>query len=280
MGKEITKKYESLKRALASMKSALLSYSGGVDSTVLLAVGKEALGKNLIAVTIISPLQPEAGSTASRIAGELGVRHLSVEINELADPVLSQNPPERCYICKRKRFKVLLELSEKKGVAEVIDGSNRDDLSEYRPGLRAASELGIRSPLIEMGLSKDEVRGIARLLGLPNWDEPPSTCYATRIPYGQNITTEKIFTIQQGEKFLEELGFGQIRLRYVDEKTARIELAPRLIPKIVSDDIRRRVIEEMRRLGFTYVTLDMAGYRPGSMNEALGNEHAPKRLQA
>ncbi len=269
MEREIQEKYVSLKRILTSMKSALLSLSGGVDSTLLLAAGKEALGENLIAVTIDSPLQPEAAEAAASVARKFGVEHILFQVNELELPAFLENPPDRCYLCKRERLRHLLKIAQARGLAAVIDGTNKDDAGDYRPGIRAATEMGVRSPLLEGNLSKNDIRNITKALGQSQQEKDPSTCYATRIPYGMAITSERLDAIRAGEKILEEMGFNLVRVRLVNEKTVRIEVEPGLIPKLVAEDTRLRVLEEMRSLGFLYITLDIAGYRQGSLNEFL-----------
>jgi uncharacterized protein len=263
-------KYHRLKDNLVDMGSALLAFSGGVDSTLVLAVGKEALGENIVAVTVHSPLHPkEMLENAASVAERLGVEHITVAVNELANNALVVNPPERCYLCKHDRFSELVEIANREGIAEVIDGTQVDDTGDYRPGIDAAQELGVRSPLLEAGFSKYEVRALSRELGLASWNQPHSTCLATRVAYDQRITREKLTIIDKGERFLRELGLSEVRLRLIDDKTARIEVSTSSLGRLVSEGVRQKVIEKMKDLGFTYSTVDLAGYRTGALNEAL-----------
>lgn len=271
MDENLRDKYFRLKNHLGQMGSILVAYSGGTDSTLVLAVAKEALKDNVVAVTVHSPLQSKrmlnnAATMASRIRAE----HITVNINEIAGGEFANNPPERCYLCKHQRFLELIEIANREGLDEVVDGTNVDDTSEYRPGLEAAAELGIRSPLLEIGFAKYEVRALSRELGLSTWNLPPATCLATRVPFYEPITLEKLSIIEQGEEFLtEEIGLGIVRLRFVEDRVARIEVPPSSISHLVSDGIRERVLRKMKQLGFIYTTVDIAGYRSGSLNEPL-----------
>jgi len=269
----LEEKYYRLKACLTSMGSALVAYSGGVDSTLLLAVGSEALGDNLLAVTVDSPLHPRSMmETASKMAARCNVEHMVIKTDELAEENFTSNPPERCYLCKHARFSKLVDIATREGISEVLDGTQMDDTGDYRPGIEAAQELSVRSPLQEIEFCKFEVRALSRELGLATWNMPAGTCLATRVPYGQVITREKLAAIDSGEDFLRDLGLKDVRLRFYDNGTARIEVNPAGIPLLASDGVRERVVDRMKSLGFTYVAADLAGYRTGALNEVLGGE--------
>ena len=265
----IKQKLDTLQHILKDMGSLVLAYSGGVDSTFLLKVAKESLGDNVLAVTAVSPTYTqEEHERACKMALALGARHLSIQTNELENPEFLKNSPHRCYYCKRELFQKLRTIADQEGISFVADASNQDDCSDYRPGRIAGKEAGIRSPLIEAGFRKNEIRELSRKIGLPTWDLPAMACLASRFPYGEFLTLEKIKRVDQAEKFLRDLGFQHVRVRSHD-KIARIEVYANLAYKLAHLELGLKVVRELKRLGFVYVTLDLEGYRTGSLNEVL-----------
>ncbi len=249
----------------------LVAFSGGVDSSVVLTVASLALGRSrVLAVTATSPIHHEEDlAWAKRVAELLGVTHILVESRELEDPNFISNPPNRCYFCKKSIAEELSKVAERFGAKTVVDGTNASDLSGYRPGLLAFVEAGVRSPLAEVGIAKDEAREIARALSLPNWDRPSMSCLATRIPYGEPINVEKLKRVAEAEKIVKALtGVSVVRVRdhgYI----ARIEVSRDERKKLFNDSTMDRVAEELQKLGYKYVTLDLHGYRSGSLDELL-----------
>jgi len=261
---------EQLKKTLRDMGTVLIAYSGGVDSSFLAVTAHEVLGQNSLAVFASSPVAPPMEKEAAEsLAHQFGLRFRIIESNEMANPDFVANPPERCYYCKRELFSELKPIALAEGLKWVADGTNADDLSDYRPGRKASAEAGIRSPLLEVGLTKAEIRQLSRTQGLPTWDRPASPCLASRIPYGIPVTAETLNKIAQGEKYLHRLGFRQVRLRHHGD-IARIELDQPDMAIIIKTDIRQGIIEHFKVLGYKYVTLDLTGYRTGSLNEVLG----------
>jgi len=262
-------KYNKLQRLLKDMGGLVLAYSGGVDSTFLLSVAKDALGDNVLAITAVSPTYTqEEYERACEMALALGVRHISTQTNELENPDFLKNSPQRCYYCKKELFRKLRTIADQESLLCVADASNLDDCADYRPGRIAAKEAGIRSPLLEAGLRKEEIRALSKEMNLPTWDLPAAACLASRFPYGESLTLEKIKRVEQAEKFLRDLGFQQVRVRSHD-RLARVELDANIIGEFFKKGLRANVVQKLKDLGFIYVTLDLEGYRTGSLNEVL-----------
>ena len=265
----LDRKLGKLREIIFREGSAVVAFSGGVDSTFLLRVASEILGRGLLAVTATSPTYTESELNGARkLAKSFGVRHMIVDSNELKIPNFAGNPVNRCYYCKSELFSILRKIADSKGMKAVFDGSNADDESDYRPGRKAAKEIGVLSPLSEAGLSKDEIRTLSRRLGLKTWDKPSMACLASRFPYGTKITSKRLKMVEAAEAALKLMGFRTVRVRYEGD-TARIELGQEEIRKAARKPTREKIAREFRKIGFVYSALDIEGYRTGSMNLAL-----------
>ena len=261
-------KLQHLKEYLHSLGRVVVAFSSGVDSTFLLKVAHDVLGDNAIAVTATSSLFPkrETDEAASFCAAN-GIKQLTVVFNELDIPEFRKNPTNRCYLCKNELFKKIISLVKENETAYVCEGSNVDDMGDYRPGMKAVAELGIKSPLRECGLCKDEIRALSKEMDLPTWDKPSFACLASRFAYGEEINEKKLSMVENAEQFLLDMGFKQFRVRIHGENLARIEVLPAELEALLSK--REEVTKHLRELGFAYVTMDLQGYRTGAMNEVI-----------
>jgi len=268
----LQEKLKNLRKILSEMGSVLIAYSGGVDSTFLLKVAREELGDKVTAVTVKSEIHHLNEITDAKImAQKFKVKHLFTDIDILSNKEFINNPPERCYICKKEIFSRIKEMAKELNLSFVADGSNYDDFDDYRPGMKAVRELKIRSPLQEALLTKDDIRFLSKEMNLPTWNKPSNSCLATRIPYGDEITLEKLKKIEKAENFIHDLGIEQVRVRYYNN-LAKIEIREEDILLLMEKDLRKKIIDKLKKLGFIYVTLDLQGYRSGSMNEELNKK--------
>ena len=251
------------------MGEVVVCFSGGVDSSYLLAESVNVLGKGAIALTAVSPsLAPEEGADARRLAEQLGARHLLVQTSEVDDPRYAANPVNRCYFCKTELYGVAVEQARRLNIPYILDGFNVDDRGDHRPGRKAAREFGVRSPLDELGFTKADIREAARRINLPVWDKPALACLSSRFPYGTHITPARLTQVARCERLLRDLGFRVCRVRY-HETVARIEVEPELIPRLLSPEVKNEIIREFQAAGFSYVAIDLQGFRSGSLNEAV-----------
>lgn len=266
---EQREKLERLKQIISDLGSLAVGFSGGVDSSLLLAVAHDVLGDRVIAVTGVDASVPRREvNEAEAFCNDRGIRHILCTVDPLKEEGYRNNSPDRCYFCKHGIFTEVKKIADENGIEYMAEGSNMDDIGDYRPGLKAAAELSVKSPLREAGLLKSDIRLISKAMGLPTWSKPAYACLASRFVYGEEITEEKLHMIDSAEQFLIEHGFFEERVR-IHGNIARIEVPPKDIPRLAADEIREAVYEEFKKLGFLFVTLDLKGYRTGSMNATL-----------
>jgi pyridinium-3,5-biscarboxylic acid mononucleotide sulfurtransferase len=266
---ELDAKLARMREIFAPMRSVIVAFSGGVDSTFVLKVAYDTIGDRVLALTTTSPTMPdEDRESALTMAQVIGARHLIVESNELEIPGYSANPLNRCYLCKHNLFTVCEAKAAELGIQEIVDGLNLDDLHDYRPGMQAASEKRVRHPLVEAELTKAEIRELSRAMRLPTWDRPASPCLSSRFPYGTEITPEGLAKVAAGERILHAMGFKVARVRFHGE-VARLELERSEIGRIFETEIRDTVDREFKKIGFRFVAIDLKGFRSGSLNEGV-----------
>ena len=272
--KEQKDKLNELRKIIGDLGSLAVGFSGGVDSALLLAVAHEVLGERSLAVTAADASVPKREiSEAKKFCEDRGIRHIMINTDPLSEESYRNNSSDRCYFCKRGIFSEVIKTAKENGIEYVAEGSNMDDLGDYRPGLKAIAELNVKSPLRDAGLNKSDIRMISKAMGLPTWNKPAYACLASRFVYGEQITEEKLHMIDRAEQFLIGLGFYEERVRMHGD-LARIEVAADDIPRLASEEVRNKIYEEFRNIGFLFVTLDMKGYRTGSMNATLDKDKA------
>lgn len=273
---EMKERYEKLRAILKEMGSVVIGFSGGVDSTFLSYTAHDVLGDQALAVTAVSPTLPESEERDARdMAASIGIRHLVVHSTEFSDPEFVKNPKNRCYICKKIRFTALVNLAKQEGFHWVVDGGNVDDLGDFRPGMKALEEMAdaVRSPMIEAGITKADIRALSQELGLRTWNKQSAACLASRIPYGVELTPQRLSMIDKAEQYIAPYITGSLRVRYHGD-VARIEVREDEIPAILAH--RKDIVQALRRCGFTYVSLDMGGYEMGSLNEVIETDEEDK----
>ena len=267
--KTLLQKRSDLVNILEHMRSVIVAYSGGVDSAFLAAVANEALGRKALSVTAVSPsLAPSELDEATDLANRIGLNFMTIETNEIDRPDYQANNPDRCFFCKDELYTHLVRFAEEESFDSIVNGTNVDDLGDYRPGIEAAKQYGVRSPLVEAELTKDDIRALSRDMDLPTWDKPAQACLSSRIPYGTTVTVEALTKIAKAEQFLRSKGFKQLRVRHHDT-IARIEIEPSDFSAITSEPLRSEINQEFKNIGYSYITLDLDGFRSGSLNEIL-----------
>ncbi|AEE95949.1 ATP-dependent sacrificial sulfur transferase LarE [Mahella australiensis] len=274
---DLQAKLQRLKDILTDMGNAVIAYSGGVDSTFLLKVAHDVLGDNVIAVTARSSTYPEREfNEACELVKQIGAKHVVIISEELEIEGFRSNPVNRCYYCKKELFNKIWDIANEHGINHVLDGSNVDDTDDFRPGMKAAHELGVESPLRESGMTKSDIRALSKAMGLPTWNKPSFACLSSRFPYGQPISEKKLSMVEQAEQFLLDKGFIQVRVRYHGD-IARIEVAPEERHRFFDEHLMDEIAARFKQIGFAYTALDLAGYRTGSMNEVLKEEMPDER---
>ncbi|MFW5699316.1 MAG: ATP-dependent sacrificial sulfur transferase LarE [Bacteroidota bacterium] len=262
-------KYNKLKDILREMGHVIVAYSGGVDSAFLLKVAVDVLGEKAYGVLAVSPTYPSREyDQAKKLADSMGAKLRVITTNEIENQDFVENPVNRCYFCKSELFTEITKIAKRENLKNMVDGSNFDDLGDHRPGKQALKELDVRSPLQEAGLTKDEIRQLSQSLGLPTWKKEALACLSSRFPYGEKIDATKLKMVDEAENFLRDLGFRNLRARH-QKTTIKIEVDPDDIAKFFHDEIRKKVVTKMKEIGYTYVTVDLEGYRSGSMNEGI-----------
>ena len=265
-------KFRRLLSDLKSLGSAAVAFSGGADSTLLLLAAKKALGDKVLAITAFSPLYPaKETALAKKLAKKIGVKQILLRTSELSDPTFTANPPDRCFHCKKNLFAAIKKIAKAKKIRWILDGTNVDDAGDYRPGKKAAQKAGVLHPLAKAGLTKQDIRDLSKKFGLPTWNKPALACLASRIPYGTPINLKSLRAIGRAEEFLKSLGFTQVRVRH-HWPIARIEVLPDELPRFWKKGVREKVEQALKKIGYAFVTLDLAGYRTGSLNETLAKK--------